>query len=291
MCNPLGVNSRGHRFISGRYNPYDGRDWNRIFWDYEQVAGGITAFAQAHLAADAETIVQAYRREILNHFQTEVAALTDPTGVPVHILYRTRLQSLALDADYVLDLHTSGDRGLTYLYYGKGRAEAARLFGLDFAILLDRYDGDAFDEAFLKPWLALEQAFNALDRPLRLEVEAFTLELGTAMQIDPAAVEQGLRGIRHYLVHKGLLTGIPDPAIDTHEMMLTRTSQITKYYAPGGGLVQNRLEPGTWVRAGTRLYSLLGFNKSGQLPQVTEVFIPTGCREWAVSWQKGCYKT
>jgi len=36
VCNPFGVNQRSHHFASGRYNPYDGQDWNRMFWDYEQ---------------------------------------------------------------------------------------------------------------------------------------------------------------------------------------------------------------------------------------------------------------
>ena len=36
VCNPIGINQRSHHFSTGRYNPYDGKDWNRIFWDYEQ---------------------------------------------------------------------------------------------------------------------------------------------------------------------------------------------------------------------------------------------------------------
>lgn len=270
VCNPLGVNTRAQNFSSGRYNPYDGRDWNRIFWDYEQVAEDIPAFARDHLEADPDSVLKAYRQEILTHFQAELAALTAPSGVAVHQLYSTRLQALGMDADYVIDLHTSGNRGMTYLYYCEGRAASARLFGLDFAILLDKYDGDAFDESLMKPWLALEQAFAQLGRKICFDIEAFTLELGTAMQFDPRSVERGLRGIQHYLSQKGVLEGVVDSPLDAREMMLTRTSQMTKYYAPAGGMIQERVEPGTWVRAGTRLYSLLSFNKAGQLPQIKE---------------------
>ncbi|HEY9880559.1 MAG TPA: succinylglutamate desuccinylase/aspartoacylase family protein [Leptolyngbyaceae cyanobacterium] len=271
MCNPLGVNTRAHHFSSGRYNPYDGRDWNRIFWDYEQVAEDIPAFAQQHFESELDTIFKAYRQEILINFQEELSAVSSPTGVAVHRLYSTRLQALMLDADYVIDLHTSGNRGMTYLYYCEGRAESARLFGLDFAILLDQYDGNAFDESFMKPWLALERAFAQLGREIRCDVEAFTLELGTAMQFDPEAVVRGLWGIQHYLSQKGVLKGITNSPIDMREMLLTRTSQMTKYHAPAGGMIQNRVEPGTWVKAETRLYSLLSFNKTGQLPQLKDV--------------------
>ena len=32
VCNPLGINQRGHFFSTGRFNSYDGINWNRIFW-------------------------------------------------------------------------------------------------------------------------------------------------------------------------------------------------------------------------------------------------------------------
>ncbi|MBD0267283.1 MAG: succinylglutamate desuccinylase/aspartoacylase family protein [Cyanobacteria bacterium Co-bin8] len=274
VCNPLGVNTRSHSFSSGRYNPYDGHDWNRIFWDYGSEAeaeADIAAFAQSHLESDPETILQAYRQQILAAFQTKSADLAAPPCVPVHVLYSTRLQALAIDADYLIDLHTSSNRGLTYLYYFAERAAAARLFGLQFAALLDDYDGDAFDETFIKPWLALESAFKTLGRHLRLEIEAYTLELGTSMDINPVAVERGLQGIQHYLGEKRVITGVPLSRVETRELVMTRTSQFTKYFAPVGGFLQSRVEPGTWVRAGTVLYSLLCFNKSSQLPSTKPI--------------------
>jgi uncharacterized protein len=36
VCNPLGTNQRNHQFSTGRFNSYDSKDWNRIFWDYEK---------------------------------------------------------------------------------------------------------------------------------------------------------------------------------------------------------------------------------------------------------------
>ena len=36
VCNPLGTNQRAHFFSTGRFNSYDGINWNRIFWDYEK---------------------------------------------------------------------------------------------------------------------------------------------------------------------------------------------------------------------------------------------------------------
>ncbi|MEO0824724.1 MAG: succinylglutamate desuccinylase/aspartoacylase family protein, partial [Cyanobacteria bacterium J06642_9] len=72
LCNPLGVNQRAHHFVSGRFNPYDGRDWNRIHWDYEKTGADIPAFAKAHLKDSPEQIIHAFRQQIGLAFQREL---------------------------------------------------------------------------------------------------------------------------------------------------------------------------------------------------------------------------
>lgn len=269
-CNPISVNTRAHQFASGRFNPYDGRDWNRIFWDWEQEHNGARAFAEKHFECDRATIQQAYRQFILQHFQAELDALKSPVGVPVHERYRTKLQQLALDADIVIDLHSSSNQGMVYVYYFSDRADAVPYFDLDFAILLDQYDGNAFDEAFINPWLALEQAFAELGRALRFDMEAWTLELGTSMKLDATAVERGFQGVLNYLRHQQVLQ---DGGEVWHKPVpLSRASQLTKYYATTGGFVQNRMEIGTWVKPGDVLYELLCLNKTGQFPTTQTVY-------------------
>jgi predicted deacylase len=268
-CNPIGVNTRAHNFVSGRFNPYDGRDWNRIFWDWEQEHQGARTFAAQHLESDRGTIQQASREYILQHFAAELAALDDPAGVPVHQRYRTRLQQQALDADILIDLHSSSNQGMVYAYYFRDRAASVPYFDLDFAILLDRFDGNAFDEAFINPWLELEKAFADLGRSLRFEVEAWTLELGSGMKTDVPAIERGVNGILNYLRQQQvLLDGV---SVFQQSVPLTRASQLQKYYATAGGFVQQRVAIGTWVQRGEVLYELLCLNKTGQYPQVITV--------------------
>ncbi|MBE9080173.1 succinylglutamate desuccinylase/aspartoacylase family protein [Romeria aff. gracilis LEGE 07310] len=268
MCNPLGVNTRSHHFASGRFNPYDGLDWNRIFWDYEKTHANIRVFAKAHLNAPEHDIIKAFRQRILSAFQAERDELSHAKGLPVHELYRSQLQALALDADYLLDLHSSTNRGLIYVYYFQNREESTQLFDLDFGLLLNKYDGDAFDEAFIKPWLALERALAELGRPLRLDIEAFTFELGTGMRVDPHAIRRGLAGIKNYLTRKGVLQLPVSGAVPI--MPLVKQSQNQKYYATGGGVVIERVEPGDRVQSGDLLYQLLSFSK-GETPQVLNV--------------------
>lgn len=271
VCNPVSVNVRSHHYASGRFDLYSGHNWNRIFWDYEKQAPHLQTFVESQLALDAQTIQQNFRECIREQFIQLRREIDSAAGVPFHEKYRYLLQSLCLDADYVLDLHTSSDLGITYVYYFRDRQNSASLFLLEAGILLDHYDGDAFDEAFIKPWLAVEHALAERGQPMRFDIEAYTLELGAGMQVDSGAVDRGLRGIQNYLVTKGILE-LPDFPCTAHPgMRLTSRSKTRRYYAPAGGMVQSRVALGTVVQAGAILYELLSFPKSGKLPTVQTV--------------------
>ncbi len=272
VCNPLATNQRSHYFSTGRFNPYDGKDWNRIFWDYEKEAEDLLGFAQSHLHLETEAVQRIYRERIQTQFETLGDKLRSPAGVPLSEHYRFHLQSLCLDADYLIDLHSTSNQGLDYLYYFSGRAESAKLFGLDYGILLDCYDGDAFDEAFIKPWLALERCFEKLGRNLRFGIEAWTLELGSGMQMKPTSVDHGVLGIQNYLIQKEIVQNVALPqAISQQQMYLTSTSRLQKYYSPFGGMVCPTVSLGDSVQQGQLLYQLLIFNKQSLPPTRIEV--------------------
>ncbi|MUL35483.1 succinylglutamate desuccinylase/aspartoacylase family protein [Gloeocapsopsis dulcis] len=270
VCNPLGVNQRSHRFASGRYCVYEGKDWNRIFWDYEKTQEDLQEFAKTQINLDKDIIRINYLNKILNSFAKLAEKIHSPSSVTFTELFRHRLQSLSIDADYLIDLHTSTDRGLDYLYYFSRREPSAQYFLFDYGILLDDYDGDAFDEAFIKPWLALENTFQQLGREIIFDVEAWTLELGSGMQMLPQSVEKGVQGVKNYLLHKGVLATPKTKAIP-QKMTFKLKSQIIKYYAPAGGMIQARVTLGSVVKAGEKLYQILMFNKTGELPYVIDI--------------------
>ena len=112
-----------------------------------------------------------------------------------------------------------------------------------------------------------------MGREIKFEVEAWTLELGTGMQMNPDSVAKGVRGVKNYLVQKGVLQ-IPDLSSDTktHEMTFTSSSNRKKYYAIAGGMIQSRIELGTKIKAGEKLYQILSFNKEGKFPSVIDVY-------------------
>lgn len=283
VCNPMGTNQRSHSFSSGRYCIYEAKDWNRIFWDYEKHVSKtsndgenqLLAFAQSQLDLDLEEIRSNFINAIKRQFVKLSDKINSASGVPFTEKFCYNLQSLSLDADYLIDIHSSTNQGLNYLYYFHNREESAKYFRLDFGILLDEYDGDAFDEAFIKPWLALEKCFLQLGRTVKFDVEAWTLELGRGMEMIPNSVTKGAQGVKNYLKQKGVLSSnfkLDDLPHKNNQISFKARSKVTKYYAPLGGMIQSRVALGTEVKAGEQLYQILSFNKQGKLPTTIDIF-------------------
>ena len=273
VCNPFSTNQRTHFFSTGRFNIYDGKDWNRIFWDYEKECQDLESFVKSQLPLELYLIRQNYLERIKESFGKLSEKINSPSGAPFNELYRYHLQSLCLDADYVIDIHSSSNQSIDFIYGFHRREESSKAFLLDYEILLNAYDGDAFDEAFLKPWLALEDCFAKQGKPIQFDLESWTLELGSGMIMNPESVAKGVLGIKNYLAYKGLLSipGFPIPETPSHQINFTQKTQLKKYYAPVGGMIQNRVALGSSVKAGERLYQLLCFNKKGELPNLIEV--------------------
>lgn len=273
VCNPMGTNERAQHFSPGRYCSYEAKDWNRIFWDYEKEADDLAAFAKSQLLLEIEVVRHNYLTIIKQKFAQLLEKINSSSSVPFTQKFRYKLQSLSLDADYLIDLHSSTNQGLNYLYYFHNREQSSKYFLLDFGILLDEYDGDAFDEAFIKPWLALEHHFQSLGREIKFDVDAWTLELGTGMQINLDSVTRGVEGIKNYLIQKCVLSNslFSESTRLNSQMMFIKRANIIKYFAPLGGMIQDRVNLGKFVKAGDIIYKILSFNKQGELPQIINV--------------------
>ena len=273
VCNPLGTNQRNNFFPTGRFNSYDGRDWNRIFWDYEKECDNLEIFANSQLNFETEVIRNNYLQKIKTAFNKQLEKAENLAGVPYYQYYRCQLQSLCLDANYLIDIHSSSNQALDYLYCFQTCEDSARYFGLDYGIIMTEYDGDACDEAFMKPWLALEKQLENLGKKVEFDVEAWTLELGSGMKMNPESVEKGVAGIKSYLRQKEILTSNEgETNLQSKNIKLFTREQVAKYYATGGGMIQNRVPLGTTVETGDKLYQLLRFNRSENLPDVLDVY-------------------
>jgi predicted deacylase len=270
VCNPLGTNQRNHFFSSGRFNSYDGKDWNRIFWDYQKECQDLESFARANLDLAIAQIRENYLTKIKTAFQQELGKSKRPSSIPYNHHYRSCLQALCLDANYVIDIHSSSNQAIDYLYCFRSREASAQAFLMEYGILMNEYDGDAFDEAFMKPWLALEKELAKLGREVQFEVESWTLELGSGMQMNLESVTKGVQGIKNYLLFKNILDLGNSIDLDLPPINLVEKSKIQNYYAPTGGMIQARVALGSRVKTGEKLYQIISFNKTRKLPNLID---------------------
>ncbi len=269
LCNPLSVNQRNHFFSTGRFNSYDGKDWNRIFWDYQKECHDLKSFALSQTKLSPEQIRNNFLQKEKLALEKQLEQINSPSSTPFHQKYRYHLQSLAIDANYVIDIHSSSNEALEYLYCFNTREESAKYFGLEYGILMNQYDGDAFDEAFMKPWLALEKELDILGKKIQFDIESWTLELGASMESNPSSVAKGLQGIKNYLVYKNMLN-IPSFNLEAKPIQLIRKTNLKKYYAPAGGILKNRLSLGTKVQSGSQIYQIMSFEKT-QMPKTISI--------------------
>ncbi len=272
-CNPVGMNQRSHFFSSGRYNSYDGKDWNRIFWNYNTETENLNQFVKTYLNDSLETIYQAYINKIQHQFQGRIKLNQKASYLPYPTQYQQILQSLAIDANYVIDLHSSSNQGVDYLFTFPGREEQTKAFLFDVALLVDQPTGYTFDEAFIKPWLSLEKAFLKLGRKLTFQVASFTLELGSGMTANPQSVQTGVRGIQNYLASQGIVkvSGFPVPETQNYPLEIVSKDQLKRYYAPTGGIIQSCVELKQTVVAGEIIYQILTMDKAAQKMDVIKI--------------------
>lgn len=269
MCNPTGVNQRSLFFSTGRFNPYDGYNWNRIFWDYTHENVDINQFVNDNLNLSKEEIQQNFSDKILTKFANKLTSIDENRSISFSEHYRNILQSLSLSANYIIDIHSSSVKAIDYLYCFDYRQKSADYFLFDYGILMNKYDGNAFDEAFLNPWLVLEKKFSQAKRNITFDVESWTLELGSGMKVNEESVSKGVKGIINYLSAKNILN--LDVIIPTKNTKFVPKNTIKSYYAPQGGIIRQRLLEGTKVTYGDILYQLLSFNKQGEMPIIIEI--------------------
>ncbi|WP_373480582.1 succinylglutamate desuccinylase/aspartoacylase family protein [Geminocystis sp.] len=269
MCNPTAVNQRNLFFSTGRFSPYDGLNWNRIFWDYSHEKVNINKFVKDNLNLTKEEIQQNFLNQILIKFNNKLKSINQNRGISFSEHYRNILHSLSLDANYIIDLHSSSVKAIDYIYCFDSRQKNADYFLFDYGILMNKYDGNAFDEAFLNPWLILEKKFIQQGRNITFDVESWTLELGSGMTVNQASVNKGIKGIINYLSAKKMLN--LDVIIPQKTTQFVNKNNLKHYYAPQGGIIRHRLSEGTKVTYEDVLYQLLSFPKNGDLPIIMEI--------------------
>jgi predicted deacylase len=123
-CNPIGTNIKAGEYTLGRFDPVNGTNWNRgYFFDKEAVQ----QFAKT---VTPEESVAAIKARFRAHLSAAIdKKLAEPWGLGLAQQLNLKLQQLAVNADYVLDLH-NGPVSTRHVYIPEYAKQSATLFNI-----------------------------------------------------------------------------------------------------------------------------------------------------------------
>ncbi|WP_075289402.1 succinylglutamate desuccinylase/aspartoacylase domain-containing protein [Pararhizobium arenae] len=238
-ANPLAFGQFLHGDQQGRFDHYDGRNFNR---DYPDLAAKAVSLVADILDDDPQANVARIRQALLEALETTVPSA--PSDRLRHALMR-----LALAADIVVDLHCDGEAEV-HLYTQPGSLKRvlplAALTRCRAVLVADVSGGEPFDEALTRPWSVIAGTFA--DKPIPQGCASCTLELRGRGDVDRKVAADDAAALVEYLRHVGVLAGEPTiPALCCEPTPLAGSEALV---APVSGLLSYSVPLGHFIDAG-----------------------------------------
>ncbi|MDM7458264.1 MAG: M14 family metallopeptidase [Paracoccus sp. (in: a-proteobacteria)] len=239
FANPVGLAQVLHGDHTGRFDLYDGRNFNR---DYPDLTDAVADAVAERLTDDADANAALIRGAL-----ADALATYHPVG-PAEVL-RHHLLGLAVAADVVLDLHCDGEAEM-HLYTHPAAwdrlAPLSALLGCRAVLLAQVSGGRPFDEALSGPWAVLAARFA--DRPVPQGCASATVELRGRSDVCRKLGGRDADALMDYLTCLGVIAGdvsLPDPLC-----FPTPLAGSEALVAPKAGLVSYDMPLGALARAG-----------------------------------------
>lgn len=254
-CNPVGTNIKAGEYTLGRFDPVNGTNWNRGYY-YDRDA--VLKFARTVGPEESiDSIKQRFRQVLQQGLHKRLNA---DWGLGLANQLNLKLQTLAMDADIVLDLH-NGPVSSRHIYVPEYATDAAKLFNIPHVIFIPNLFSGALDEAIFCPWWTLsENLAKKFQREFNFNVEAFTVEMGSQEVVNFADGEEDAEGILSYLNGHGVLV---DASISPKPMMRF-AAQLKDYrtlFTKTGGIVEYCAKPGDPIMTGECLAKVLNVDE------------------------------
>ena len=247
-ANPLAINTKMGPYTFGRFNSGTGDNWNRSYYNFTENNERVHLFAKQHLSS-SESIINIEYKKLMENLLTEQMAESEygsKQNGHLHLI----LQQLAINADYVLDLHTAGV-ATRYLYAPEYLAERSSALPFPFHLIIGDKFGGSMDEAAFITWVNLRNIFSDLGRVFRIDFESYTLELGGEERISIKEASKDLEYILEYLSHKGL-TPISETKPE-YKIIKCSKKDYKSYFAKQAGLYDFIAKPGQLIKKGDLL--------------------------------------
>lgn len=248
MANPIGLAQDVQGTAFGRFDMGTGVNFNRQF---RHLTAALIPLVEAQLSSDPAANTRTIRTACLR-----LLCAWQPNSEAEAL--KRLLQTLAMDADLVLDLHCD-NQAVMHVYTGTPQTEALRpLAGYlgAHALLYSEVSGDdPFDESLSRIWWELATHFEGRFPIERNACLAATVELRGETEVAHELAEHDADALLAYLRHLGHVDGqAPPPPTACEPLPLEGVEPIT---APTSGIVVFAKAPGDWVEAGELVAELI----------------------------------
>ena len=254
-CNPFGRTQRAGEYLQGRFDATTGNNWNR-FYHYDESL--VTKFLNS-LEGGESLNDKANEKKIVSDFRLALSkSIEDLTkgewGINTAQYLNHKLQSLAVKADLVIDLHT-GPSSTRHIYSPDFLVEHAKRFNIENIISIPCKFAGALDEASFIPWRLLQQGLCEIGVEFKYGVKAFTVELGSQENICLTQACEDMKGILNFLNTEGLVTG--NPKIDANDITVTALKNYKTLFSKHAGMVEYLAKAGDKVEKGQTIARVL----------------------------------
>ena len=241
VANPAGLEQVLMDIPLGRYELESGQNFNRHFLDLSAQIGDELEGLLNHDPLHNRQLIRGHLREAL-------AAQVPTTQLQSQ---RLTLQSLACDADMVLDLHCDFE-AVAHLYTTPEAwpqvEPLARYLGAQASLLATDSGGLSFDECFTLLWWQLQQRFEH-DFAIPQGSFSVTVELRGQGDVSHALAEQDCQALIDYLIGFGAIEGEPGP-LPPLPYPATPLAGVEPVATSAGGILVFCASPGDYLQAG-----------------------------------------
>jgi predicted deacylase len=239
-ANPIGLTQKVLGEPVGRFDLSNGLNFNRF---YPNVIAEAANRVEGSLTGEANTNVRLIRDALL----AELAAWK--TSNAAEVLKKTLL-GLAIDADYVLDMHCDSEAVVhlyTHTLSSHELAPLAALLGARALLVAEISGDDPFDEACSRPWAELAARFPHW--PIPMACHATTLEFRGEMDVSDELAGSDAAALVSFLTLRQVISG-PMPHIPDTGCEATPLAGSEPVIAPASGMVVFRKSVGDVVKTG-----------------------------------------
>nr|WP_295080904.1 succinylglutamate desuccinylase/aspartoacylase family protein [uncultured Roseateles sp.] len=247
MANPIGLAQEMQGSLCGRFDMSTGINFNR---QYRHLTAALIPLLEPLLGADP-----AENTRLIRQASLQLLGAAAPASATDGL--KQLLQTLAMDADIVLDLHCD-NQAVLHVYAGEPLSEQAKPLAQALqaqALLVARVSGDdPFDETISRIWWELAEHFGPT-RPVPLACFAATVELRGEVEVDHSLAAQDAQALLQFLQHRGHIdpgSEAADPANSWPAPLCQATplEGVEPITAPHNGILVFCKAPGDVVAAG-----------------------------------------